>query len=252
MAEFDLSGKVALVTGGSRGLGLEMVRAFASSGADVVVASRKEQACRDVAEEISAAYGVRALGVGVHVGDWNALERLADNAYDEFGHVDILVNNAGMSPLYPSLEGLEEQLWDKVLNVNLKGPFRLTTLIAPRMQAAGGGTVINISSIASVRPMPELIPYAVAKAGVNNLTQGLAVAYGPSVRVNCILAGPFLTDISNAWDDATLEEQSRRIPLGRAGNPEEIVGMALYLASDRSSYTTGAVLPVDGGYTAGA
>jgi NAD(P)-dependent dehydrogenase (short-subunit alcohol dehydrogenase family) len=243
---FDLSGKVALVTGGSRGLGREMVLAFADHGADVVIASRKLANCEAVADEVRAT-GRRALAVAYHAGSWSDADRLAEEAYAEFGHVDVLVNNAGLSPLYPSLDAITEELWDKVLDVNLKGPFRLSVLVGSRMQQADGGCIINVSSIASQSPSPNEAPYGAAKAGVNNLTRSLAAAYGPKVRVNCIVPGPFLTDIAKAWDlDAFAKHSAPRIAMGRAGEPHEIVGAALYLASCASSYTTGALLNVDG------
>jgi NAD(P)-dependent dehydrogenase (short-subunit alcohol dehydrogenase family) len=244
---FDLTGRVALVTGGSRGLGREMVLGMAAAGADVVIASRKLEACRGVAELVEERTGRRALSVACHVGRWAELDALVEAAYDAFGRVDILVNNAGMSPVYPSPDAVSEELWDKVLAVNLRGPFRLTALIGPRMAEQGGGSVINVSSSASLYPRPDVIPYAAAKAGVNALTQAFAHTW-PSVRVNCIVPGPFLTDISKAWDMDAIERRLARFALGRAGRPEEIVGAALYLASDAASYTTGALLSIDGGY----
>jgi NAD(P)-dependent dehydrogenase (short-subunit alcohol dehydrogenase family) len=247
-----LDGKVALVTGGSRGLGREMVLAFAQAGADVVIASRKVESCEALADEVSERTGRKALAVGAHVGDWSSIETLVDQAYDVFGRVDVLVNNAGIAPTYPSLAEAGEDLWDKTFAVNVKGPFRLIALVGPRMREAGGGSIINVSSIASVRPVPDFLPYAASKAALNTLTQGFASAYGPTVRVNCIMAGPFLTDISSAWDMEAFDRDAQHIPLGRAGRPEELVGSALYLASDASSYTTGVVLPVDGGRSAAA
>jgi len=244
---FDLSGKVALITGGSRGLGRAMALAFAQAGADVVIASRKLDACQATAREIEA-LGRRALPYACHVGQWDQLDGLVDTAYHHFGHVDVLVNNAGMSPLYPSLVEVSEALWDKVLAVNLKGPFRLSALVGSRMAADGGGSIINISSIAAVRPTPLETPYGAAKAGLNALTIAFAHAYAPTVRVNCIMAGPFLTDISKAWDMDLMQKMlEARTALRRAGKPDEIVGAALYFASDASSFTTGAVLPIDGG-----
>jgi len=243
---FDLHGKVALVTGGSRGLGREMALAFARAGADVAIVSRKLAACESVAAEIEA-HGRRALPHACHVGRWEDLDDLVDAAYGRFGRVDVLVNNAGMSPLYPSLVEVSEALWDKVLAVNLKGPFRLSALVGTRMAAGAGGSSINVSSVAAIRPTPTETPYAAAKAGLNALTVAFAHAFGPTVRVNCIMAGPFLTDISKAWDPAAVRRFEAVAALGRAGRPEEIVGTALYLASDASSFTTGAVLRVDGG-----
>jgi len=242
-----LAGKVALVTGGSRGLGRSMVLAFADAGADVVVASRKLENCKDVAREVEAK-GRRALPVACHVGHWDELDGLVEQAYGTFGHVDVLVNNAGMSPLYPDLRSVTEELWDKVLGVNLKGPFRLTALVGTRMVESGaGGCIINVSSTGSIRPAPHMLPYDAAKAGLNTLTEGFAKAFGPTVRVNTIMAGPFLTDISKAWDPKTLERGMPHHALGRAGEPDEIVGAALFLATDASSFTTGSFLRVDGG-----
>jgi NAD(P)-dependent dehydrogenase (short-subunit alcohol dehydrogenase family) len=242
-----LAGKVALVTGGSRGLGRAMVLAFADAGADIVVASRKLETCRAVAAEVEAK-GRRALPVACHVGHWDELDGLVEQAYATFGRVDVLVNNAGMSPLYPDLTAVSEELWDKVLAVNLKGPFRLTALVGTRMaEGPYGGSIINVSSTGSLRPAPHMLPYDAAKSGLNTLTEGFAKAFGPTVRVNCIMAGPFLTDISKAWDLSTLERGMRNHALERAGETEEIVGAALYFATDASSYTTGAILRVDGG-----
>jgi NAD(P)-dependent dehydrogenase (short-subunit alcohol dehydrogenase family) len=245
---FDLSGRVAVVTGGSRGLGREMCLAFAQHGARVVVASRKGDACEELAAEITAGTGQEAMGIAAHVGKWDDCDRLAEAAYERFGRVDVLVNNAGMSPLYPSLPEVGEDLFDKVIGVNLKGPFRLSSLIGARMAEGDGGSIINVSSIAAVQPTPRELPYATAKAGLNALTVGLAHAFGPKVRVNCIMPGPFLTDISKAWDlEAFQKTAETTIPLGRGGQPDEVVGAALYLASDASSFTTGAVIKIDGG-----
>jgi NAD(P)-dependent dehydrogenase (short-subunit alcohol dehydrogenase family) len=244
---FDLTGRVALVTGGSRGLGRQMVLGMAAAGADVVIASRKLDACAALARQVEEQTGRRALPVACHVGRWAELEALVQAACDGFGHVDILVNNAGMSPVYPSPAEVSEELWDKVLAVNLKGPFRLIALIGPLMVERGGGSIINISSTASLHPRPDLIPYAAAKAGVNALTQAYAHTW-PTVRVNCIVPGPFLTDISKGWDMEAVQRRLAHFALRRAGQPEEIVGAALYLASDAATYTTGALLTVDGGH----
>lgn len=246
-ASFDLTGKVALVTGGSRGLGLAMADGLAASGADVIVASRDADACRAVAADLAERHGVRALGLGAHVGRWDALDDLAEAAYAAFGHVDVLVNNAGMSPLYDSVQDVTEALFDKVFDVNLKGPFRLSVLIGTRMAEGDGGSIINISSAASLRARSHVLPYAAAKAGLNALTVGLAHTFGPQVRVNGILAGTFLTDVSKAWDMEAFGRRAESFALRRGGEPHEIVGAALYLAADASSYTTGSMITVDGG-----
>ncbi len=245
---FDLTGKVALVTGGSRGLGREMVRAFARAGADVIIASRKLDACQALADEIGSTTGREALAIACHVGEWDQLERLADAAYERFGKVDVLVNNAGLSPIYDKVSDVTEALYDKVLDVNLKGPFRLTALVGTRMVQGDGGSIIFVSSTASQSPSANTIPYGAAKAGINNMTTGFARAFAPKVRVNCIVPGPFLTDISKAWDMGAFNRTAARsILLGRGGEAPEIVGAALYFASAASSFTTGAHLVVSGG-----
>jgi NAD(P)-dependent dehydrogenase (short-subunit alcohol dehydrogenase family) len=244
---FDLSGKVALVTGGSRGLGRAMVLAFAEQGADVVIASRKLDACEVLAKDVRERFGREALAHACHVAQWDQIDALVDAAYERFGKVDILVNNAGLSPLYESLPAVTEELYDKVLGINLKGPFRLSALIGSRMAEGAGGSIINVSSVAAVRPTPEVIPYAAAKAGLNAMTIGYAHAYGPKVRVNCIMAGPFMTDISKAWDPKIFEEQAKGFAMKRGGEPDEVIGAALYFASAASSFCTGAILRLDGG-----
>jgi NAD(P)-dependent dehydrogenase (short-subunit alcohol dehydrogenase family) len=249
LERFDLSGKVAVVTGGSRGLGREMVLAFASCGADVVVTSRKFDACEALADEVERTTGCRALPYACNIGNWDELDGLVDAAYDAFGKVDVLVNNAGMSLLYPNVVDVTEAMWDKVIGLNLKGVFRLTALIGTRMTGEDGGSIIMVSSTGSIRPSPEILPYAAAKAGVNSLTEGFAKTFGPNVRVNCIMAGPFFTDVSKSWDMPAFEASaSRTFALGRGGRPEEVVGAALYFASDASSFTTGSILRVDGGH----
>jgi NAD(P)-dependent dehydrogenase (short-subunit alcohol dehydrogenase family) len=240
---FDFTGKVALVTGGSRGLGYQMVRALAERGADVIVASRKLDACEAVAAECRA-LGRRALAVSAHVGRWAECDRLVEAAYAEFGRIDILINNAGMSPPCSSHE-MTEQLFDSVLNLNFKGPFRLASQIGWRMAQGDGGCIINISSTGALMALPGVVPYGSAKAALNAMTVSLSREYGPKVRVNTISAGPFLTDIAEAWNPASRERQP--VALGRPGRPEEIVTAALMLASPASSYTTGALLRVDGG-----
>ncbi len=240
---FDFSGKVILVTGGSRGLGYRMVKAFAERGADVIIASRKVENCEKVAEEVRA-LGRKAMAVGMHAGRWADCDALVERAYGEFGRVDVLVNNAGMSPACPSHE-VSEALFDSVLNLNFKGPFRLASQDGHRMAEGYGGAIIYISSIASTRSSPGVVPYSGAKAALNAMTASLAREYAPKVRVNAIVAGPFLTDIAEAWEAEKREKQP--VALGRPGLPEEIVTAALMLASPASSYTTGVLLPVDGG-----
>ncbi|MEQ3650509.1 SDR family oxidoreductase [Hyphomonas sp.] len=239
----NFEGKVALVTGGSRGLGYQMVKALAARGADIIVASRKVEACEKVAEEVRG-LGRRALAIGAHCGKWAEIDRLIETAYSEFGRVDILVNNAGMGPRMPSHE-VPESLYDSVLNLNLKGPYRLASVIGQRMKAQGSGSILNISSVAALQPLAQVVPYSAAKAGLNAMTIGMAKEYAPQVRVNCICAGPFLTDIAEAWTEEA--RQTADNALRRPGRPEEIVSAALYLLSDAASFSTGSVITVDGG-----
>ncbi len=244
---FDLTGKVIVVTGGSRGLGKAMCLAFAERGADVVIASRKLDACEHLAKEVEA-LGRNALPIACHVGRWNDCDALFREVYERFDKVDVLVNNAGMSPLYPSLPEVTEELFDKVMAVNYRGPFRLTALFGERMANDGAGSIINVSSIAAVQPGAGEVPYAGAKAALNNMTLAFARAYAPAVRVNCIMPGMIQTDIADAWDPALLADGFKRIvPLQRIGQVDEFIGAALYFASNASAYTTGAILKVDGG-----
>lgn len=240
---FDLTGKVALVTGGSRGLGLQMVRAFAAHGADIIIVSRKIDTCEAAASEVRA-LGRQALAIAAHVGRWDEIDRVIETAYAEFGRIDILVNNAGMSPRAPSHE-VTEALFDAVLNLNFKGPFRLASQVARRMAEGEGGVIINVSSSGALVPLPGVVPYSGAKAALNAMTVSLAAEYGPKVRVNTLSAGPFLTDIAKAWPEEARERADNA--LGRPGRPEEVVTTALYLASPASSFTTGAIVRVDGG-----
>jgi len=244
---FDFTGKVALVTGGSRGLGYRMVRAFAERGADVVIASRKLDNCQRVADEMRT-LGRRALACRVHAARWDSIDELVETVYAELGRVDILVNNAGMGPAVPSHE-VTEELFDSVVGLNFKGPFRLATQIARRMREGDGGVIINVSSSGALMPMPNVVPYGSAKAALNAMTRSLATEYGPEVRVNTLSPGPFLTDIADSWP----EEARRSAPsaVGRPGSPEEIITATLFLASPASSFTTGALVRVDGGLAIG-
>jgi NAD(P)-dependent dehydrogenase (short-subunit alcohol dehydrogenase family) len=240
---FDFTGKVVLVTGGSRGLGFRMVRAFAERGASIIVASRKLAGCEAAADECRA-LGGRALAIAAHVGKWDQCDMLVERAYSVFGRVDVLVNNAGMSPACPSHE-VSEALFDSVLNLNFKGPFRLASQIGFRMARSDGGCIINISSTGALMALPGVVPYSAAKAALNAMTVSLSREYAPKVRVNTISAGPFLTDIAAAW--APERRETQPVALGRPGRPDEIVTAALMLASPASSFTTGALLRVDGG-----
>ncbi|MCU4182979.1 glucose 1-dehydrogenase [Acidiferrimicrobium sp. IK] len=243
----DLTGRVAVVTGGSRGIGRAIAGGLAAAGADVIVASRKLGACERAATEISTSCGVRTLPMAFHAGRWADCDRLVDATYQAFGRCDILVNNAGSSPLYPSLAEVTEEYYDKVSALNLKGPFRLGALIGARMAAAEGGSIINVSSIGSLRPSSRELVYSCAKAGLNALTIGLADAYGPRVRVNALLPGMVMTDIADGWPPEMRDGAAADTPLGRPGVAEDFVGPALWLAGDASQWVTGTLIRVDGG-----
>lgn len=244
----ELKDKVVVVTGGSRGMGLEMVHAFAERGAKVVIASRKLDACEKVAADVSERHGVEALPVGFNVSSWSDCDRLVETVHEHFGRVDVLVNNAGLSPLYPSLDQVSEELFDKVVAVNMRGPFRLMALIGTRMAEGDGGSIINIGSIEAIRPRGLALPYAAAKAGLHVFSEGFAQALGPKVRVNTVQAGAFLTDISENWPDGLREEIEGNVALERCAEPNEIIGAVLFFATSASSYATGALLRYDGGW----
>lgn len=244
---FDFSGKVVLVTGGSRGLGYEMVKAFAERGADVVIASRKLENCEAVADEVRA-LGRRALAVQVHAAKWDSIDALIDRTYDEFGRIDVCINNAGMGPAAPSHE-VTEALFDSVVGLNFKGPFRMASQVAKRMSDGDGGVIINVTSSGSLLPLPHVVPYGSAKAALNQMGRSLAAEYGPKVRINTLSPGPFLTDISKAWTDEARETADNA--LRRPGDPDEIVTAALFLASPSSTFVTGGLVRVDGGMPIG-
>ncbi|MFI5046906.1 MAG: SDR family NAD(P)-dependent oxidoreductase [Acidimicrobiia bacterium] len=235
---FDLTDRVAVVTGGARGIGRALSLGLARAGADVIIASRNLEACEEWAGAVADQTGRRTWARRLHVGHWDEIGPFAEEAWDHFGKVDILVNNAGMSPLYDDLREVTEDYWDKVVGVNLKGPFKLTVELGSRMFEAEGGSIINLSTLASLAPNPNTIPYGAAKAGLNVMAKGFVRAWGRKVRVNTIIPGAFRTDVTRSW---------AAIPEG-IGEPEEMVGAVLYLASDAASYTTGAELKVAGPY----
>lgn len=240
---FDFTDQVVLVTGGSRGLGYEMVKAFAARGADVIIASRKLDNCEQVAKEVRA-MGRKALAVAAHVGKWDECDRLVEAAYNAFGRIDVLVNNAGMGPACPSHE-VTEQLFDSVVNLNFKGPFRLASQVAHRMSKGAGGCIINVSSSGGLIPLPGVVPYGSSKAALNAMSTSLAHEYAPTVRVNTLSAGQFLTDIAKAWTPEARETSDTA--RGRPADPEDIVTAALFLASRASRNVTGSVVRCDGG-----
>jgi NAD(P)-dependent dehydrogenase (short-subunit alcohol dehydrogenase family) len=241
---FDLSGKVALVTGGSRGLGQAISLGLADHGADVIVVSRNLETCEKVVAEIERK-GRRGLALAGHMGRWSEIDAVVERAYAEFGRVDILVNNAGMSPVAPSSVETDEKLVDAVLALNFKGPFRMSALVGSRMVAGDGGSIINIGSLGALRPEPQFAPYAGAKSALNAITTAHAIEFAPKVRVNVVLPGSFRTDVAKHWPPD--KEAKTTAVMKRFGEPDEILTTILYLASDHSSFTTGAMIRVDGG-----
>ena len=250
MSTPELTGKVALVTGASRGLGLAIARGLRDAGATVIVSSRQLESCREAVASLGDTGPGTAHPFALHVGHWDSIEPAVDQIIAEFGSLDIVVNNAGIAPLADNLLSASEGLWDKTIEVNVKGPFRLMAVAGDRMRAAGGGSIINISSIGAERPSPPEAMYAAAKNGLNALTRAFAQEYAPTVRVNCVMPGGFATDMAENWDDEFIGKIVDRLPAGRLGRPEEIAGLVTHLASDAAGYTTGALIPVDGGRTA--
>ena len=251
MYEVDLHGKVALVTGGSRGLGRAMVLGLAGAGADVVVASRKVEACEAVAEQVRG-LGRQALAVAAHAGNLATLDALIERAYARFGRVDILINNAATNPTTAPLSQLTPELFQKVFEVNTKGPWYLASRLAPRMAAHGGGVVVNVISVGGLKPPALQGFYAATKAALNALTRVMAAEWAADgIRVNSLAPGSFHSDMFDAAARLLpgFEEGSRLASLQkRIAATDEIVGSVLYLVSGMSSFTTGTTLVCDGGY----
>lgn len=248
---FSLEGKVALVTGASRGLGRSIALGFAEAGADVAIAARTVDDLETLAKEIDAT-GKRALAIETDVTDRDQIERMITRTSEELGRLDVLVNNAGGSNFASPLLGLRPAGWDKVIALNLDSVFHATQLGAQAMLASGGGSIIQMASIAGVEGAPTMSMYSAAKGGVRLFTKAVAKELAESgVRVNCIAPGWIDTPL-NTWmtsDESTLREVEKMVPMGRIGQPEEIVGAAIYLASDASSFVTGTTLVIDGGQT---
>ena len=247
---FDFSGKVALVTGGSRGLGKFAAMGLAEKGANIVVSSRKQDMCEKAAAEIHDATGVEVLAHAAHVGELGQLDKLIDATYERFGKIDILINNAGISPAFKELSECEEPLFDKLFDVNVKGPWYLASRAAPRMAKHGGGTIINVISVGGLRPGAGVGIYTATKATLHAFTKVMAQEWAPlNIRVNSLAPGPFRTDMFEAALSMPGfgESSINATVLKRIAEPEEIIGTILFLAGDASSYVTGEVLVADGG-----
>lgn len=246
---FDLSGKVAIITGASKGIGEAIARGLAEFGATVVVSSRKLNAVEAVARSIRESGGT-ATAIAAHLGDLAAVRLLVTETCKRHGGVDIVVNNAATNPVFGPVLDADETAFDKILAVNLKGPLELAKAAHPIMKARGGGSIINISSIGGLRPEPGLGLYSISKAALISLTKVLAQEWSrDSIRANVICPGLVQTKFSAAlWQsEEHLQRFLRAVPLGRIAQPEEMVGLAIYLASPASAYCTGAVFTVDGG-----
>lgn len=249
---FDLTGKVALITGASRGIGLAIAEAYAAAGARVVLASRKQEAVDGAAEGIWRSGGA-ALAVAAHTGDPAAVDHLVAQVVEHYGKIDILVNNAATNPHFGPFLTAEESHWDKILDVNVKGYFRLAKACVPLMKTGGGGKIINIASVAGLEPQPMMGVYCVSKAAVLMMTQVLAAEVAAdNIQVNAIAPGFVKTKFSQVlWSTPGIHDQLvNHVPQRRMAEPEEMTGIALYLASAASSYTTGAIFVIDGGQLA--
>jgi NAD(P)-dependent dehydrogenase (short-subunit alcohol dehydrogenase family) len=249
---FQLDNKVAIVTGASKGIGEAMARGLAEFGAKVVISSRKRESVDAVAESFQND-GLEAIAIAANMGNVEEAQTLIDQTVDAYGGIDIIINNAAANPVFGPIQNTEERAFDKILDVNLKGPFELCKKAYPILKQRGGGSIINISSIGGLTPERGIGIYSVSKAGLINLTKVMAQDWGAdNIRVNAICPGLIKTKFSEAlWgNEPILERFLQQIPLNRVGTSDDIAGLAVYLASDAAAYCTGGVYLIDGGYTA--
>jgi NAD(P)-dependent dehydrogenase (short-subunit alcohol dehydrogenase family) len=252
MNQAQLNGKVAIVNGASRGIGEAIARGLAACGAQLVLSSRKQDSVQEVADSIVAGGG-KAVARACHAGNLNDIEQLFTFVREEFGRLDILINNAATNPYYGPAAGLSPEAFDKTVEVNLKGPYFMTSAAIPLMMKSGGGSIVNVASIVALNPMPGQGVYAMTKAGLVSLTKAFAREYGQQgIRVNAILPGIVKTRLAAALTgDPRVQKWISRLPIPRAGQPEDMVAGVLYLVSDQAAYTTGTTLVMDGGATLG-
>lgn len=252
MNRIDMTGKVAVVNGASRGIGEAIARGLASCGAQLVLSSRSQDSVQAVADAIEADGG-KAVATACHAGHLDEIDALFKFVNDQFGRLDILINNAATNPYYGPATGLPPEAFDKTVEVNLKGPYFMSSKAIPLMIESGGGSIVNVSSIMALNPMPGQSVYAMTKAGLVSLTKSFAREYGhQGIRVNAILPGLIETRFASALvDDPGIQKWLSRLPAGRVGQPEDMVSGVLYLASDQAAYTTGTTLVMDGGATLG-
>jgi NAD(P)-dependent dehydrogenase (short-subunit alcohol dehydrogenase family) len=250
--EIDLKGKVAVVNGGSRGIGEAIARGLAACGAEVVLSSRKLESVQEVADSIIAD-GAKAVARACHAGHLDEIEALFEGVRKDFGRLDILINNAATNPFYGPAAELPPDAFNKTVDVNLKGPYYMMSHAVPLMAESGGGSVVNVASIAALMSMSGQAVYSMTKAGLVSLTKSFARDYGRmGIRVNAILPGVVETRFAAALvEDPGIQKRLSRLPVPRAGQPEDMVGGVLYLVSDNAAYTTGTTLIMDGGMTLG-
>jgi NAD(P)-dependent dehydrogenase (short-subunit alcohol dehydrogenase family) len=249
---FQLDGKIALVTGASKGIGEAIARGLAEFGAKVVISSRKQDAVDEVARGFRAD-GLKATGIAANMSSIEDIHHLVDKTVETYGGLDIIINNAAVNPVLGPIQNTDERAFDKIIEVNLKGPFELCKKAYPNLKQRGGGSIIHISSIGGLTPEPGIGIYSASKAAINNLTQAMAQDWGKdNIRVNAICPGLIKTKFSEAlWsDDKILNRFLRHIPLGRAGTADDVAGLAVFLASDAAAYCSGGIYSVDGGYAA--
>jgi len=254
MSLFDLTGKVAVVTGSSRGIGRAIAERLAEHGAKVVVSSRKPDSCEEVAREITARGG-EAMVIPCNISSKGALQALVDQTMAKWGGIDVLVCNAAINPYFGPAAGISDEQFDKIMASNVRSNFWLCNMVLPQMAARGGGSIIIISSIGGLRGSPLLGAYCISKAADMQLARNIAVEWGPkNIRCNCIAPGLIRTDFARAlWENPEIErKRTRDTPLRRIGEPEEIAGAAVFLASPAGSFTTGQSFVIDGGVTAGS
>jgi len=252
MKQFDMSGKIAVVNGASRGIGEAIAKGLAGCGALVVLTSRRQESVQKVADEIVAAGG-KAVARACHAGHLDQIDDLFEYVKETFGRLDILINNAATNPYYGPATDLTPKAFDKTVDINLKGPYFMLSRAVPIMAQSGGGSVVNVASIAALISLPGQAVYSMTKAGLISITRSFAKEYGQQgIRVNAILPGVVETQLASALiEDPGVQKWLSRLPAGRAAQPQEMVAGVLYLVSDQAAYTTGTTLVMDGGATLG-
>jgi NAD(P)-dependent dehydrogenase (short-subunit alcohol dehydrogenase family) len=248
---FDLTGKVVIVTGSTKGIGRAMASGLSTAGATVVVSSRKQDLCDQVAAEVEAETGNTTLGLACHVGDWDAIDRFVDTVLERLGRIDVAVNNAGITPARDPIATIGREIWQKIFQVNVEGPLRMAQRVAPIMRDQGGGSIVNIASMAGYSGGSLVCAYGASKAALINMTKTMSQEFAPwNVRVNVLSPGPFVSEMTTGADrhaPGFMDMMASGTLQKRVADPSEIVGPVLYLASDASSFVTGDDISVSGG-----